>query len=185
MTASDPRLPTHRLASWIRARRIVSVAIVAAIVSGIVGTAVWVDRRGELMKERWREWVAVSGAWSGVGTMVRARLGVQYNPLTSADVDEFVKALREERRDRALTHYLWFVNPSPSAWTTSFSQPFDYTCLLAVVDPASGEVVYLLAAHINVSLDGKSMAVEYSAKRDPAISPNGARRLTEGWVQVD
>lgn len=163
----------------------VSAVVLAAILGGLLVAAGWMSWRAELRKERWREWVAVSSAWSDVGRRVRERMGEHLDPLTAADVDELTRAIRDERHGMVSPRYIWLVNPSADAWNASFGAQADYTCLLAVVEPASGEIVFLWAGYSDVELRGESMVMERSASSPPSISPEGARQLTKGWVRID
>ena len=163
----------------------VSVVVIAAILGGLLVAADWMGVRRERRKERWREWVAASSVWSEVGRQVRERMRAHLHPLTAADVDELTRAIRDERHSLASPRYLWLVNPSADAWNASFGAQVDYTCLLAVVEPASGEIVFLWAGYSDVELRGESMVLEWSASNPPSISPEGARRLTEGWVRIE
>jgi hypothetical protein len=112
-------------------------------------------------------------------------MGEHLDPLTAADVEELTRAIRDERHGLVSPRYIWLVNPSADAWNASFGAQADYTCLLAVVEPASGEIVFLWAGYSDVELRGESMVMERSASSPPSISPEGARQLTKGWVRID
>ena len=54
-----------------------------------------------------------------------------------------------------------------------------------MVDPATDEIVGLLSAIHEIEVGGDSMAVELGVGGNRSISPEGARRLIEGWVRIE
>jgi len=165
----------------------IAVAVaVAAFGVGLVMAATSWERRKEARRWRYREWVEARGAWRGVELEVRLRTGAErLDPLTAADLDDGIRILRVDRESHPELRFLWLVNPSLTAWDSSFRLSHDFTCLFAVVDPATDEIVGLLSAILEIEVGGESMAVERGVGGNLSISPEGARRLIEGWLRIE
>jgi hypothetical protein len=169
-----------------RVTRTKVILVIAALVVGLVAAATSWEHRKEARRWRYREWVEARGAWRGVELEVRRRTRAErLDPLTAADLDDGIRILRVDRESHPELRFLWLVNPSLTAWDSSFRLSHDFTCLFAVVDPATDEIVGLLSAIHEIEVGGDSMAVELDIGGNPSISPEGARRLIEGWVRIE
>jgi hypothetical protein len=169
-----------------RVTRTKVILVVAVLVVGLAGAAFSAERRKEARRWQYREWVEAQSAWRGVELEVRRRTGAErLDPLTAADLDDGIRILRVDRESHPELRFLWLVNPSLTAWDSSFRVSDDFTCLFAVVDPATDEIVGLLSAIHEIEVGGDSMAVELGVGGNRSISPEGARRLIEGWVRIE
>lgn len=161
----------------------VSVVVIAVVLGGLLGVAVLAVRRMEMNEARKLEWRAVKSAWGGVQDWEFAESNARPYGLSSADVDALVAVIRDARSSTVMGPFVWLVNVSPEDWSDSFAG--HQRVLIAVADRSSGEIAFLSDGFSTVNVRGSSLIVDYSHPFDAHISPEGARRLTKGWVRIE
>lgn len=183
MNTRDHRLSLQHGAPWPRRRKVVSVVVIVAILGGLLGVAVLAVRRVEMNEARKLEWRAVKSAWGGVQDWEFAESKDRPHGLSSTDIDALVAVIRDARSTMVMGPFVWLVNVSPEDWSDSFAG--HQRVLIAVADRSSGEIAFLSDGFSIVNVRGSSLIVDYSHPFDANISPEGARRLTKGWVRIE
>jgi hypothetical protein len=141
-------------------------------------------RHAEFAKARRDEWSEMIHARSIIKNWVVTHALDRIQAFTAEDVDAILVDLRDYRRSRNPSRFVWLCDTSPEAWGEAFGP--GARCVIASVDRRSGEVVYLGGVSMTVVVDGESAEVTRHAARDVMlISPEGARQLTKGWVRID